>query len=242
LNSNPSAIKPGYLYGIGVGPGDPELLTLKAARIIRDAPVIVVPKKATHERSYAYSIVANLVSPATQETLELVFPMKKDIEELQPYWHEAVETIYTRLRDGNDCVFLTEGDPLFYGTFIYVLKIFRERYPDVMVEVVPGISSMNAAAARAGQPLVNAEEKLAVLPATYRHEELREVIQSFDVVVLLKVNSVMNSILDLLEELDIVNKAIYVKKVSAPDEEIVRDVRTLRGAKLDYLSLLIVRK
>lgn len=232
----------GRLYGVGVGPGDPELLTLKGARIIRESPVIVVPKKATHSRSYAQSIVNELVDIDRQELLELVFPMKKDLDELQPFWEDAVNVIGQRLRTGNDCVFLTEGDPLFYGTFIYVLRIMKERFPDVEVQVVPGVSSMNASAAQTVMPLVNADERLAVLPATYDCAGLKQVLKEFDAVVLLKVNSVIDSILDTLEELGMMDKAVFVKKCTAPDEEIVRDVRTLRGKKLDYLSLMIVRK
>lgn len=242
VDSIASSTAVGQLYGVGVGPGDPELLTLKAARIIREAPVIVVPKKATHSRSYAYTVVKDLIDPARQELLELVFPMKKELDELLPFWHEAVEAVVKRLRDGKDCVFLTEGDPLFYGTFIYVLRMMRQLHPQVEVEVIPGVSSMNASSARAILPLVNGDERLAVLPATYDCKGLRQIIQDFDAVVLLKVNSVMDSIIDLLEELQMVDKAIYVKKCTGPDEEIVYDVRTLRGKKLDYLSLLIVRK
>ncbi|MBI2955168.1 MAG: precorrin-2 C(20)-methyltransferase [Chloroflexi bacterium] len=232
----------GRLYGIGVGPGDPELLTLKAARLIREAAVIVVPKKTAHDRSYAYSIVRDLVDLDRQDLLELVFPMKKDLDALAPYWREAVEAIALRLEAGKDCVFLTEGDPLFYGTFIYLLRVMKQRYPEIEIDVVPGVSSMNASAARATMPLASADERLAVLPATYELSDLMQVIQEFDVVVLLKVSNVMDSVIDLLEELDIIDKAVYVKKCSAADEEIVRDVRTLRGKRLDYLSLLIVRK
>lgn len=232
----------GRLCGVGVGPGDPELLTLKAARLIREADVIVVPKKASHNRSYARSVVDDLIDPARQELMELVFPMKKDLDELVPYWRQAVDEIGRQLHIGKDCVFLTEGDPLFYGTFIYVLKMMRQRYPEIQIEVVPGITSMTASTARTVMPLVNGDERLAVLPATYNWDGLRRTIQEFDAVVLLKVNSVMDSIIDLLEELNLVDKAIYVKKCSAPDEEIVYDIRALRGKKLDYLSLLIVRK
>ncbi|MCL5264609.1 MAG: precorrin-2 C(20)-methyltransferase [Chloroflexi bacterium] len=232
----------GRFYGVGVGPGDPELLTLKGARVLRECSVVVVPKKGSHDASYAYSIVRDLIDTGRQELLDLVFPMKKDLDQLVSYWEEAVDEIHRRLIDGKDCVFLTEGDPFFYGTFIYIYRILRERHPEVEMEVVPGVTSLNASAARSCLPLVNGDDRLAVLPATYEGESLRKALQEFDAVVLLKVNSVFDKVLDLLEELGLAEKAVFVKKCTAHDEEIVRDVRSLRGKKLDYLSLLIVRK
>ena len=234
--------KTGRLYGIGIGPGDPELLTLKAARIIREVPVVVVPKKGETSRSYALSIAREYLDPERQEILELVFPKKKELSELESYWESSVEAIRARLDEGKDCAFLTEGDPLFYGTFIYVFNIMRKRFPDIRVEVVPGVSSMNAAAARASRPLTNASDKLVVLPATYDPDYLASALREFDVVVLLKVSSVFDRVLDTLEDMGLVEKAVYVSRGTTPEEEIVYDIRQLRGRRLDYLSLLIVQK
>ena len=242
VNSSSSYPNSGRLYGIGVGPGDPELLTVKAARLLRQVPVIVVPQKTSHDHSYAYSIVAGLVDEARQEVLRLVFPMKKDLDQLRSYWLDAVESISRRLAEGKDCAFLTEGDPFLYGTFIYLYEMLRERHPEVQVEVVPGVSSINAAAAQAAIPLVSGDDRLAVLPATYGGPELRETLRQFDTVVLLKVHSVFDRVLDVLEELGLVDDAVYVKRCTTPEAEVVRDIRRLRGQKLDYLSLLIVRK
>ncbi len=232
----------GCLYGVGVGPGDPELLTLKAVRVLQQAPVVVAPRKTSRDRSYAYSIVEHLVDEARQEVLPLVFPMKKDLNELRLYWRDACDAIYQRLSAGKDCAFLTEGDPLLFGTFIYIYEMLRELHPDVRMEVVPGISSINASAARAGIPLVSGDDRLAVLPATYEGDKLRETLRDFDTVVLLKVHSVFDQVLDLLEEMGLTDGAVYVKKCTTSSEEIVRDIRRLRGQKLDYLSLLIVRR
>ncbi|MBI4318258.1 MAG: precorrin-2 C(20)-methyltransferase [Chloroflexi bacterium] len=240
--SHDSQPRLGRLFGVGVGPGDPELLTIKAARILREVPVVVVPRKTSRDESYAYSIVANIVDHSRQEVLPLVFPMKKDLGELRLHWRQACDAIYLRLLEGKDCAFLTEGDPLLYGTFIYVYHMLRDQRPQIDVEIVPGVSSINAAAARAALPLVSGDERLAVLPASYEGGKLREALQKFDTVVLVKLRDVFDEVLNLLEEMQLVNNAVYVKKCTATDEEIVRDIRTLRGQRLDYLSLLIVRK
>lgn len=232
----------GCLYGVGVGPGDPELLTIKAARILRQAPVIVVPRKTSRDESYAYSIVSHLIDEGVQEVLPLVFPMRKDLGQLRVYWQDACEAIYQRMAVGKDCAFLTEGDPLLFGTFIYIFKMLKELHPEIRVQIVPGISSINASAARAELPLTSADDRLAVLPATYEGDRLRATLQEFDTVVLLKVHSVFDQVLGILEELGLADNAVYVKKCTTASEEIIRDIRSLRGRKLDYLSLLIVRK
>jgi len=232
----------GCLYGVGVGPGDPELLTLKAVRVLQQAPVVIAPRKTSRDQSYAYSIVSHLVDEDRQEVLPLVFPMKKDLGILRAYWKEACDAIFQRLASGKDCAFLTEGDPLLFGTFIYIFDMLKELNPGVKIEIVPGISSINASAACTQTPLASGDDRLAVLPATYEGAKLRATLLDFDTVVLLKVHSVFDQVLDILEELDLARTSVYIKRVSSPSEEIVRDISKLRGQKLDYLSLLIVRR
>lgn len=230
----------GRLYGVGVGPGDPELITLKAQRILSQVSVIFVPKKDTGHESYAGSIISGLLRSPTQKVVELVFPMQKSA--LQSYWERAAEEIWQHLAQGEDCAFVTEGDPLFYGTFVYILSIFQERHPEVAIEVIPGISSINAAAASAMLPLSSGRERVAIIPATYEDKALRETLESFDTVVLLKVNTVFDRILDVIEELKLVDRCTYIRRCTTKDEEIVKDIRKLKGRNLDYLSLLIVRR
>lgn len=230
----------GHLYGVGVGPGDPELITLKAQRILSQVSVIFVPRKDAKHESYARSIISGLVENSNQRIVDLVFPMQKGT--LKPYWEEAVEKIWQHLALGKDCAFVTEGDALLYGTFAYILSIFQERHPEVTVEVIPGISSINAASARALLPLAISGERVAIIPATYEDEALRETLESFDTVVLLKVNTVFDRILDVLEEMKLADRCIYIRRCTTKDEEIVRNIRKLRGQELDYLSLLIVRR
>jgi len=230
----------GRLYGVGVGPGDPELITLKAKRILSQVPVIFVPQKDTEHESYARSIISGLLGSGTQKVVDLVFPMQNGA--LEPYWEKAAEGIWQYIAQGEDCAFVTEGDPLIYGTFAYILSIFQERHPEVVIEVVPGVSSISAAAASAVLPLSSGRERLAIIPATYEDKALRETLESFDTVVLLKVNTAFDRILDVLEEMKLVDRCLYIRRCTTQDEEIVKDIRKLKGKNLDYLSLLIVRR
>ena len=232
----------GLFYGIGVGPGDPELITLRAARILSRVAVIFTPQKDEQSPSYAYRIIAGIVTEPAQRVIELVFPMRKNDRGLIEYWQRAADTIWQHLSSGDDCAFITEGDPLLYGTFIYVFDILQKDHPELNVEVIPGISSINAAAARALVPLVSGSERLAILPATYGDEAITEALQNFDTVVLLKINTVFERLLGILEKLSLVDRCVYVRRCTTEDEEIIRDIRQLKGQKLDYLSLLIVRR
>lgn len=229
------------IYAVGVGPGDPELLTRKAERIIRAADVICAPTGAADAASYALSIVEDLIDPARQEVLVQVFPMRKDQEGLEAFWDEAAAQVADRIEAGKDVAFITIGDPFLYSTFLYIYRIFRERYPDIPVEIVPGISSINAAAAVAGIPLGMAAERIAILPTTYEDDELRKTFARFDTVILMKVNRVFDRIYALLKELGLEKKAAFVRRVGSAEEEVVFDLERLVGEKLDYLSLLVVR-
>ncbi|MCL4368673.1 MAG: precorrin-2 C(20)-methyltransferase [Actinobacteria bacterium] len=232
----------GTFFGVGVGPGDPELMTVKAQRVLRQAMVICVPKSRDDAGSYVHGIISDLIEPARQEVLELVFPMTKDRQRLEQYWAAAADKVVERLRSGQDVAFVTEGDPFIYSTFMHLYSQVRSSHPDVPVEVISGISSITCAAALAGTPLVDGAERLAVLPATYEGEKLTEVLKDFDTVVLLKVNRVFDRVLDTLESLGLADKAVFVKRCGSAEQEVVRDIRALRGKELDYLSLLIVKK
>jgi precorrin-2/cobalt-factor-2 C20-methyltransferase len=230
---------PGILYGVGVGPGDPELLTLKAARLLRETPVIAAPVTHLEAESYALSVVASHLQPQ-QKVLKLHFPMLKDVAAKAGYRRAAAQAIAGELQAGRDVVFLTEGDPLLHSTFIYIVHDL----PDgLLVEFIPGVSSITAAAAQAGLPLVYADQRLAVIPATFEQvAELKPILASFDTIVLLKVNRVFDRLLDLLEELGLTDRAVLVERASHPGARVIRDVGSLRGRSFHYLSLLIIYK
>jgi len=230
------------LYAVGVGPGDPELLTLKAARVLRTADVIVAPTGQAEAASYALGIVADHLDRDRQLILERVFPMSRDEAELQPYWEATALEVAGHLHAGRTVAFVTIGDPLLYSTFLYLLRILRERYPEIAIEIVPGITSVGASAAAAGVPLAMAAERLAILPATYEDDLLRQTLRDFDCVVLMKVSRVFDRVYALLVELGLEHQGVFVRRVGSSDEAVVTDLASLVGRKLDYLSLLIVRK
>jgi precorrin-2/cobalt-factor-2 C20-methyltransferase len=230
------------LYAVGVGPGDPELLTRKAERILRSVPVICAPTSAADAGSVALAIVEPFLDRSRQEVLTRIFPMKKDEAELLPFWEETAAEVAQRVRAGQDVAFITIGDPLLYSTFLYLYRIFRDQYPEIRIEIVPGITSVGAAAAAAGVPLGISADRLAILPATYEEAQLRQTLLDFDTVVLMKVSRVFDRVYRLLKELGLERSGVFVRRVGSSEEEVVTDLASLVGRKLDYLSLLIVRK
>jgi precorrin-2/cobalt-factor-2 C20-methyltransferase len=232
----------GRLYGVGVGPGDPELMTLKAYNVLSRVPVIFVPLKDKKSRSYARSIVANLIKRPEQKVVGLVFPMLRGKEQLADYWHQATNTIWRYLKNGEDCAFVNVGDPLLYGTFVHILETLQKSHPEIEIEVIPGISSINAAAARAIVPLASNDERIAIISGNGEDKVIRETLKNFDTIVFMKMNTVFDKLLAILEELNLTEKCVYVRRCTTQDEEIIRDISQLKGKKVDYFSLLIVRK
>ena len=230
----------GRLYGIGVGPGDPELLTLKAQRVLQSVPLICVPQAETSKDSYALSIVREFICHEKQEIVRFFFPTN-DEKTAGDVWRNAAEILAGRLESGNDAAFITEGDPMLYSTFLYVLESIKANNPELRVEIVPGISSVMAAAASSGVPLAAHGQSLAILPAAYGIEKLRETIAIHDTVVLMKVNRSLLRALSDLEDLGLDKKAVYIKRASTDREQVVRDLRKLGAEDLDYFSLLIIR-
>ena len=231
----------GRFYGVGVGPGDPELLTLKAARVLRQVPVIFAPRSEKSRESYALEIIQDLLDPETQEVLRVAFPTD-DVEVAAHAWRTAAGTIAGRLQQGQDVAFVTEGDPMLYSTFSYVLESIVSGYPQIAVEIIPGVSSVMAAAASATVPLATQGQRLAILPAVYGIDDLSEAITDYDTTVLMKVNRSLLQALSNLENLGLAGKGTYVRRATTPRERLVHDLSQLSEEDLDYFSLLIIRR
>lgn len=231
----------GVLYGLGVGPGDPELITVKAFRMIQECPVIAYPKKLKGSKSYAHRIVEVYINPDEKDMLGLVFPMTKDKAILDREWHQTVELVWQKLAEGKDVAFVTEGDPMLFSTFIHLMKLMQQLHPEVVIKTVPGISSFNGSASRLGIPLADGDDKVAMIPATDNYEEMRKVIEDHDAIVFIKVAKVLDLMLQVLRDLDLLHCASVVTKVTS-DEEIIWDINELDGAELEYLSCMVVRK
>lgn len=234
--------KKGRLFGIGVGPGDPELLTLRAARILSQVPVICVPKGKAQGSSLALAVIRDLINPERQQILECHFPMVKDPEEAEGYWREAARQVLDPLHRGRDVAFVTLGDPLFYSTFIYLYRTIEQLDPEIRQEIVPGVSSLHAASAVAALPLGVGDGRIAILSATEDRAELRRVLEEFDTVILLKVHRVLEEVVALLEALGLKERAVFVQKCGTVEEKVIRDLDRLKGEKADYFSILIVSK
>jgi len=168
--------------------------------------------------------------------------MLRDKEQLALSWKKAADIIWEHLSTGEDCAFINVGDPLLYGTFIHVLEILRKNHPEVEVEVIPGISSPHAAAARGLVPLAADDERVAIVSLPSEDNFIRQVLENFDTVVFMKINRTFDQLLVILEELNLTRKCLYIRRCTTKDEEIVWDISQLKGRKLDYFSLLIVRK
>jgi precorrin-2/cobalt-factor-2 C20-methyltransferase len=236
----------GTLYVIGVGPGDPELLTLKAVRILNEVPVICVPKGKEDGSSLALSIVSKALNLSGKDIIEAHFPMQKTKSsgnecELDTKWHNTVENVLSRLNRGIDTAFITMGDPSIYSTFFYLYDRILELNPAVNIEIIPGVSSINAAASKAKLSLGLADEKIAILPATYA-DNLKETLEKFDTVVLMKVHKVFDKVSKILDEMNLVGNAIYISRAGMDDELIIRDIKKIKKENLNYFSMLIIRR
>lgn len=227
------------LFAVGVGPGDPELLTRKAERVLRQVDVVLAPVSNPAEASVALATVQEFLDGDRQEIVVHQFPMTSDPARLIPAWQEAARLIAERIAAGKDVAFITIGDPLFYSTFIYLLRLFRESYPQVPVEIIPGISSINAAAAQAGVPLAEADGKMAVIPATAGLEHIAKALATFETVVLLKVKPVFNDILELLRQTGREGSTVFVERVGSSRQKVLTDFAEIAAHVPDYLSLMI---
>jgi precorrin-2/cobalt-factor-2 C20-methyltransferase len=202
----------GTLRGVGVGPGDPELLTLKAARLIRAARVVAYPAPDTGG-SFARSIAADLIASDAIE-IPMVVPMRADRFPAQEVYAGAARTIAGHLDGGADVVVLCEGDPFFYGSFMYLHARLAGRHA---VEVVPGVSSLGACAAAAGRPLVARSGVLSVLPGPLPDAELAARIAAADAVAIIKVGRHMARLRALVGALGLTARAAYVERASLPE-------------------------
>ncbi len=232
----------GTLYGLGVGPGDPELITVKALRILQASPVIAYPENRKGGKGYALEIVERLIAPVDKVMLGLAFPMTKDRAALRSEWEQAEAAVWEHMANGRDVAFVTEGDPMLYSTFIHLSRWVKERRPGASVVSVPGISSISAAASRLGVALADGDDTVAIVPASVDRGRMKRALLANDCVIFLKVAKVLDAVLDVLNELDLESKAMIASMVTSASEAIWHTVADLRGVDLPYLTLMVVRK
>ncbi|MBE7380778.1 MAG: precorrin-2 C(20)-methyltransferase [Leptolyngbya sp. SIO1E4] len=230
--------KLGQLWGVGVGPGDPELITLKAARLLKTRPVVAFPAGRNNQPGMAQNIVAAWLQP-DQVQLPLYFPYVQDATLLEAAWKTAADQVWPYLARGEDVVFATEGDASFYSTFTYLAQTLQHHHPEVVVHTVPGVCSPLAAAAILGEPLALQAQRLTVLPALYTLTDLDVALDHADVVVLMKVATVYPTVWKILQRRQLLHRSRVIVRASQFNQEIYRTLENYPTLQLPYFSLLI---
>ncbi|MEL7216781.1 MAG: precorrin-2 C(20)-methyltransferase, partial [Pseudomonadota bacterium] len=205
----------GKLYGVGVGPGDPDLMTVRAVRLIEAAPVIAYPTLAGAD-SFARRIAADVI-PANAREIVMDVPMTVDRAPAQAAYDDGAAQIAEALEGGQDVVCLCEGDPFFYGSFMYLFARLSGRFE---VEVIPGVTSVTTCAARAGLPLAARNERVTILPGPLPEDELRRRIEGAESVAIMKVGRHLAKIRGVIASLGLSEHAVYVERASLPEERI----------------------
>jgi len=226
----------GTLYGIGLGPGDPELMTLKAHRLITAAQVIAYPAPDTGP-SFARSIAAEFI-PQNVREIPIVVPMRVDRFPAQQIYNKAALEIAQVLEGGTDVVVLCEGDPFFYGSFMYLFERLSGRF---VCEVVPGVTSLTACAAQLQRPLTSRTDVLTVIPGPLSDEDIRCRIEDAEAVAIMKVGRHLPRLKALLEELGLLEQAGYVERASLPEQKVSR-LADLDCETAPYFSMILIYK
>jgi precorrin-2/cobalt-factor-2 C20-methyltransferase len=233
----------GTLYGVGVGPGASDLITLRALAVLRRAPVLALPRASDHAASMAWRILRPVLGDVPdQERLLLTFPMSRDPARLAPAWDRAFAAIGDRLQRGRDVAFATEGDPSLYSTFIYLAREAPRRWPGVAIEIVPGVSSVTAVPAVTGVPLADGQERIAIVPATYGLADLEALLAQFDTLVLMKIGGQMPRIVAALDAAGLLPRAVYVSRATMAEQRIERDLRALPPGREDCFAMVVVSR
>jgi len=230
----------GTLYGIGVGPGDPELITLKAVNRLRKVDVVFAAASTKNEASLALSIASPHVR-GNAEIVRLDFPMTRDQEVLEKAWRANADLVAAHLAQEKDAAFLTLGDPLTYSTFGYLLRTLNGLLTEIPVVVIPGITSYQAAAAHTGRVLAESGENLAVVSGVAEEEELERILSAADSAVILKAYKNMPTIRRVLAKLGLADAAVFVTRLGHEGEEVITGLANVPD-KPSYFSLLLVRR
>ncbi len=231
----------GTLYGIGVGPGDPELITVKGARLLGECRHAFVPKARTAAESVALSIAGRYLHSGSR-VHELIFPMTSEGEDLSRRWAAAAQEVAAVLRTGEDACFLTLGDPLLYSTYIYLLRELKAVLPGARVVTVPGVTAFSAAAALTDFPVGEKKEPVTVIPAADDPEDVRRALAGRGTVVLMKVGKRLKDILSILEESGLTDRSVFVSHAGMENERIETDLHRLQAEdpEAGYLSIILV--
>jgi precorrin-2/cobalt-factor-2 C20-methyltransferase len=224
----------GRLYGLGVGPGDPELITLKALRILQSAPVVAYPISDRQQQGMARSIVLQYLQPKQIE-VPLYFPFKLEVS-ARSYYDKAAETLTQYLQAGQDVVVLCEGDPFFYGTFMYLYHRLAAKFP---TEVVPGVSSAIASAATLGVPLAYRNDVYLVISAILPAATLKAKLAISDAAVIIKLGKHFTKVKNILTELGLDNRAKYIAYATMSEQKTI-EIDRVNPSEVPYFSSIVI--
>lgn len=239
----------GKFIGIGVGPGDPELITVKAVKALKMVDVISVPKAHANTPSMALGMIKQILAERAKppEILELVFPMTKDEVEVKRLWAKNAGIVAEKVESGKVVAFITLGDPMFYSTFIYLFQGLRQEYPEVKLEIIPGVTALTACAASSQIPLAEQEEVVAIIPSDLDSKLIEETAKQADTLVFMKCAHRFKDLVPILEKSSFTKNstvALVRRCTMAEEEVIVGQIGDVEGWEVpeDYFSMAIVKR
>ena len=229
----------GTFYAIGVGPGDPELLTIKAVKRLQQADIIYVPiSRLSRQTWLADAVKAH--AAAESETRMVEFSLGANSQERQDHWQYVAAEIAAEVKKGRDVAFVTLGDPLLYSTNIYLLRALRQQWPEMSIEVVPGISAYSHVAALTEFGVGEGEQPVTILPTVMDRKALRAAIKKGGTLVLMKIGKRLPQIIDLLDEFNLLQQSVFVARAGLPDQRIETDLNRLRGSEDNAGNLAVI--
>ena len=237
------------LIGIGVGPGDPDLLTVKAVKAIHNADIIMCPASGEDRPSIALSVVSSLIDKSkNQDIVKLIFPMTKDRDVLEQTWKKNAKIMANTVLSGKNVVYLTVGDPYLYSTWIYMHKDLTENYPDMQISVIPGIVSIFTFASKVGVSIAEGSEKVAIIPSCYDLSSVKEIAKHSETLVFLKDGRYFDKVIQVLRESGFPDDSIFaIGQDLGTEHEIIRKLTLAQaddGVTLatKYFSILVVKR
>lgn len=230
----------GKLYGIGVGPGDSGLMTVKAVETLKKADMIIAPKTEKKDGSVAFHIASPYIPEGT-DILPMVFQMNNDMDAVERQWEENRRIIIEKLDEGKNLVFLTLGDPMLYSTYMYIFRALEGT--EYEAETIPGIPAFLGIASYLGMPVAEWEETVLILPATAEPEKIDRALASADHAVIMKVYKNWAYIQAELRKHHLIKNAVMVSRAGLPDEVIQRDLDSLPADYTpNYLSTILTKR
>ena len=236
------------LVGIGVGPGDVELLTVKAVNAIHNADIIMCPASKEDRPSIALSVIESIIDKSkNQKIIKLIFPMTKDKDILKASWKRNAKIMAETVLEGKNVVYITVGDPYLYSTWIYMHRDLKEKYPDMNISVVPGIVSIFSFASKVGVSVAEGAEKVAIIPSCYDLSSVKEIAKHSESMIFLKDGRYFDQVIEVLKESGFPDNSLFaIGQDLGTENEIIRTMTLgeVNDSTLTtkYFSILVVKR